>query len=69
MANYLRRRALTALVVLFLVSIISFIIVFVLPGDTAESLAERVLVQEHRLYPAVLRRFAAGEREPVLLTG
>ncbi|MBO9437594.1 phosphoribosylglycinamide formyltransferase [Sulfitobacter sp. R18_2] len=41
----------------------------VLPGDTAESLAERVLVQEHRLYPAVLRRFAAGEREPVLLTG
>ena len=41
----------------------------VLPGDTAETLAERVLVQEHRLYPAVLRRFAAGEREPVLLTG
>ena len=41
----------------------------VLPGDTAESLAERVLVQEHRLYPAVLRRFAAGGREPVLLTG
>ena len=31
----------------------------VLPGDTPETLAARVLVQEHRLYPAVLRRFAA----------
>ena len=30
----------------------------VLPGDTAKSLAARVLVEEHRLYPAVLRRFA-----------
>lgn len=34
----------------------------VLPGDTAETLAARVLKQEHRLYPAVLRRFVAGER-------
>ena len=40
----------------------------VLPGDTPETLAARVLVQEHRLYPAVLRRFAAGLREPLLLT-
>ena len=39
----------------------------VLPGDTPESLAARVLEQEHVLYPAVLRRFAAGERAPVLL--
>lgn len=39
----------------------------VLPGDDAASLAARVLVQEHRLYPAVLRRFAAGDRRPVLL--
>jgi phosphoribosylglycinamide formyltransferase-1 len=37
------------------------------PGDTAETLAARVLPAEHRLYPAVLRRFAAGNREPVLL--
>lgn len=37
------------------------------PGDTPMSLAARVLRQEHRLYPAVLRRFAAGCREPVLL--
>lgn len=39
----------------------------VLPGDDAVSLAARVLVQEHRLYPAVLRRFAAGDRTPVTL--
>lgn len=39
----------------------------VLPGDTAETLAARVLVQEHRLYPAVLRRFAQGDRTPVML--
>ena len=30
------------------------------PGDTPETLAARVLAAEHRLYPAVLRRFAAG---------
>jgi phosphoribosylglycinamide formyltransferase-1 len=30
-------------------------------GDTADTLAARVLVQEHRLYPAVLRRFVTGE--------
>ncbi len=41
----------------------------VLPGDTPESLAARVLKQEHVLYPAVLRRFAAGDRRPVLLAG
>jgi formyltetrahydrofolate-dependent phosphoribosylglycinamide formyltransferase len=32
----------------------------VLPGDTEDSLAERVLVQEHRLYPAALAAFASG---------
>ncbi len=32
----------------------------VLPGDTPESLAARVLVQEHRLYPAVLRHVLDG---------
>jgi phosphoribosylglycinamide formyltransferase-1 len=39
----------------------------VLHGDTPETLAARVLVEEHRLYPAVLRRFAAGDRTPVFL--
>ena len=39
----------------------------VLPGDTADSLAGRVQTMEHRLYPAVLRRFVTGDRTPVLL--
>ena len=40
----------------------------VLESDTPESLAARVLIQEHRLYPAVLRRFASGDRRPVVLS-
>lgn len=32
----------------------------ILPDDTPDALAARVLEQEHRLYPAVLRRFASG---------
>jgi len=32
----------------------------VLPGDTAAMLAERVLVQEHRLYPVALQNMAEG---------
>ncbi len=39
----------------------------VLAGDTVDDLAARVLVQEHRLYPAVLRRFAAGDRSVLRL--
>lgn len=31
-------------------------------GETAESLAAKVLIKEHLLYPATLRRFAAGDR-------
>nr|WP_222857388.1 phosphoribosylglycinamide formyltransferase [Rhizobium herbae] len=33
----------------------------VLPGDTAETLAARVLVQEHRTYPVALRLIAEGK--------
>jgi phosphoribosylglycinamide formyltransferase 1 len=33
----------------------------VLPGDTAEELAQRVLAQEHVLYPLALRLFASGD--------
>jgi phosphoribosylglycinamide formyltransferase-1 len=40
----------------------------VLPGDTPDSLAARVLVEEHKLYPAVLRRFASGDRSPIYLS-
>ncbi|HVF94033.1 MAG TPA: phosphoribosylglycinamide formyltransferase [Sphingomonas sp.] len=32
----------------------------ILPGDDAASLAERVLAAEHRLYPRVLKEFAAA---------
>ncbi|WP_420586995.1 phosphoribosylglycinamide formyltransferase [Ruegeria sp.] len=37
------------------------------PGDTPEALAARVLEWEHKLYPAVLRRYASEDRTPVLL--
>ncbi len=36
-------------------------------GDTPDDLAARLLPLEHRLYPAVLRRFASGERGKVSL--
>ncbi len=39
----------------------------ILPGDTPETLAARILPWEHRLYPAVLRRFALGDRTLVQL--
>jgi phosphoribosylglycinamide formyltransferase-1 len=39
----------------------------VLAGDTPDILAARVLGMEHTLYPAVLTRFAAGDRSPISL--
>ncbi|MGD9918458.1 MAG: phosphoribosylglycinamide formyltransferase [Paenirhodobacter sp.] len=36
-------------------------------GDSADTLAARVLTFEHRLYPAVLRRFVADNRETLFL--
>ncbi|QFU08182.1 Phosphoribosylglycinamide formyltransferase [Rhodobacteraceae bacterium THAF1] len=39
----------------------------VMSGDTPDALAARVLEMEHRLYPAVLRRFAEGDRTPISL--
>ncbi len=38
------------------------------PDDTPDTLAARLLAYEHRLYPAVLRRFAAGDKTPVHLS-
>jgi len=32
----------------------------VLAGDTEESLAQRILVEEHRIYPEAVRLFAEG---------
>ncbi len=37
------------------------------PGDTPETLAARVLPEEHKLYPEVLRRFVSGDTRPVVL--
>src|SRR3954462_7613954 len=37
--------------------------VAVLPGDTAETLAARVLAVEHRLYPLALKQVAEGANE------
>jgi phosphoribosylglycinamide formyltransferase-1 len=37
------------------------------PGDTPDTLAARLLPVEHRLYPLVLRRFAAGDRRPLAM--
>ena len=39
----------------------------VLPDDTEDTLAARVLTLEHQLYPQVIRRFVSGDRTPVLL--
>ena len=39
----------------------------VLSGDTAETLAARVLAQEHRIYPLALRDFAQGLPAPARL--
>ena len=39
------------------------------PGDTPDTLAARVLRLEHRLYPAVLARFATGNKEMITLEG
>lgn len=41
--------------------------VAVQPHDTTESLAARVLVQEHRLYPIALSHFLEGHTGPIAL--
>jgi phosphoribosylglycinamide formyltransferase-1 len=41
----------------------------VVADDTAETLAAKLLPLEHQLYPAVLRRYVAGDRTPVALQG
>ncbi|MDB5473576.1 MAG: phosphoribosylglycinamide formyltransferase, partial [Devosia sp.] len=33
----------------------------VLPGDTPDTLADRIHVEEHRIYPEALRMLALGE--------
>lgn len=43
--------------------------VAVLPGDTAATLAARVLISEHQLYPRVLSDYVRRERDPAYLIG
>lgn len=42
-------------------------VVPVLPEDTADTLAARVLAMEHQLYPQCLARFVAGDARKVVL--
>lgn len=41
--------------------------VAIIPGDTAETLAARVLFAEHQLYPRVLAEYVGRERNPAWL--
>jgi formyltetrahydrofolate-dependent phosphoribosylglycinamide formyltransferase len=43
--------------------------VTILPGDTAETLAERVRFAEHQLYPTTLSAFVSRDRSPDYLLG
>jgi len=43
--------------------------VAVLPGDTAATLAARVLIAEHQLYPRVLAAYVGREGDPAWLLG
>ena len=43
--------------------------VTVLPGDTPETLASRVLIAEHQLYPRVVAQFVRRESDPDYLLG
>lgn len=43
--------------------------VALLPGDTAEALAARVLFAEHQLYSRTLAKWVARERDPAFLVG
>ncbi len=45
-------------------AILGQVSVAVLPGDTADTLATRVLIAEHQLYPRILSQFVARERDP-----
>ena len=45
-------------------AILGQVAVAVLPQDTADTLATRVLIAEHQLYPRILSEFVARERDP-----
>jgi formyltetrahydrofolate-dependent phosphoribosylglycinamide formyltransferase len=43
--------------------------VAIMPGDTVETLADRVRIAEHQLYPKTLAAFVMRERNPAYLLG
>lgn len=43
--------------------------VAIMPDDTAETLAARVLIAEHQLYPRILEKLVTRERDPEWLLG
>ena len=43
--------------------------VAVFPDDTSDTLASRVLIAEHQLYPRILTAFVARERDPEWIVG
>ena len=45
-------------------AILGQVAVAVLPGDTPDTLATRVLIAEHQLYPRILSQFVTRERDP-----
>ena len=49
--------------------ILGRVVVAVLPSDTAETLAERVLIAEHQLYPDTISRFLGRTRDFDWITG
>jgi peptide/nickel transport system permease protein len=65
MGRYIRRRALSALLLLFLVSIISFVIVFVLPGDTAAALLGEEGGRDPARYAALREQLGLNDPLPV----
>jgi phosphoribosylglycinamide formyltransferase-1 len=45
-------------------TVLGQVTVAVLPQDTVETLATRVLIAEHQLYPRILAQFVSRERDP-----
>ncbi len=43
--------------------------VAILPGDTPDTLAQRILIAEHQLYPRILAAYVTRERDPDWILG
>ena len=52
--GYIARRLLSVVPLMLMISLMVFSLTFVIPGDTADTLSARILVEEHRLYPKAI---------------